>query len=252
MSTVPNDVVSSSTGPSRSGDRHGRNGQLRPNTRRTRLLSVLLMIQLVLLVIGPTTWFFAEHNGQLVWHGWNTTPLQLGLAPITLVVFCMWMYRAYGNLPALGARFKPSPGWVVVSIFIPCVNLVVPFLALAEIARWSNPSLADRGRIGRPLGGLTALGWAWASLVNAFAISQLIYDWRKRAVGVTAIATDELSGPVASFLFAQFLVALFLVVRSLNAQQEELQFSLSIAPPGPLPDVSPQIQQPADPLSPPR
>jgi hypothetical protein len=72
----------------------------------------------------------------------------LGLALIeffiyvaTVVLFCMWLYRAYDNLSFFnpGRPLDASPGWAVGSFFIPFVNLVVPYRAVREVWQKSWP-----------------------------------------------------------------------------------------------------------------
>jgi hypothetical protein len=59
----------------------------------------------------------------------------------TAVFFCIWLYRAYGNLRAFNPWSRPdySPGWAVGSFFIPFVNLVVPYRAVREVWQKSQP-----------------------------------------------------------------------------------------------------------------
>ena len=92
MRAIPIDP-SVSTPPGQTRDGAGQITQFRPNTWRTRLTAILVFTQLLLLVIGEST---VAINGATT--RWDTTFLQLGLAPITLAVFCAWMYRAYSNL----------------------------------------------------------------------------------------------------------------------------------------------------------
>jgi hypothetical protein len=62
------------------------------------------------------------------------TEIELAVAIISIVVFLYWFYRAYRNLPALGATgLKFNPKWVIVYFFIPILALWKPFRALAEI-----------------------------------------------------------------------------------------------------------------------
>jgi hypothetical protein len=58
----------------------------------------------------------------------------------TIVIFLMWLHRAYRNLPALGAP-KPrfSPSGAVWAWFIPILNLWRPYQILREVWQVSNP-----------------------------------------------------------------------------------------------------------------
>jgi hypothetical protein len=59
----------------------------------------------------------------------------------TAVFFCVWLYRAYGNLRAFNSWSRPdySPGWAVGGFFIPFVNLVLPYRAVREVWQKSVP-----------------------------------------------------------------------------------------------------------------
>ncbi len=242
-------------GRARTRDGDGQISQFRPNTWYTRLTAILVFAQLLLLVIGSAT---IRLNGATT--RWDTTFLQLLLAPITLAVFCAWMYRAYSNLIPLGARgLRSSPTKAVVSIFIPCVNLVVPFRALAEIVRSSVPSEAVLLPVSRPSagsiplgsnraarsflpklpldssGGSISLGWAWAAFVNLILFNGTIGEFIKKNIGVPVAAIENLSDQVHFLLWAQFLIALFLMVRGINARQEERHLRLSAEAKSPLP-----------------
>jgi hypothetical protein len=225
MRAIPIDPLSSSSRPGQTLEGDGQISQFRPNTWYTRLTAILVGAQLLLLVIGS----------------------------VTIAVFCTWLYRAYSNLIPLGARdLRSSPTKAVVSIFIPCVNLVVPFRALAEIVRSSAPSEAELHPAGRPSansiprgsnraarpflpklpvdssGGSISLGWAWAAFVNLNLFANTVSEFMKKHIGVPVGAIENLSEQVQFLLWAQFLIALFLMVRAINARQEERHLRLSV------------------------
>ena len=61
-----------------------------------------------------------------------------------VVVFCMWIHRAYSNLPALGnprQGLEYSPRWAVGGFFIPLANLVIPYKVTREIWAKSDPAI---------------------------------------------------------------------------------------------------------------
>ena len=58
----------------------------------------------------------------------------------TVVVFCMWVYRANKNSHGFGARgMKFSPGWAVGWYFIPFLCLWKPFQSMREMWQVSQP-----------------------------------------------------------------------------------------------------------------
>ena len=63
-------------------------------------------------------------------------PLFIG----TAVVFIVWMWRAHKNLYAFpGVTPRMGAGWSIGGWFIPLANLVIPAIAMNEIARGSLP-----------------------------------------------------------------------------------------------------------------
>jgi uncharacterized protein DUF4328 len=69
----------------------------------------------------------------------NRTASYFGLFTFTatLVMFLVWLHRAYSNLPSLGVPHPYfSSGWVIGSWFVPFMNLVRPYRIVKYI--WNN------------------------------------------------------------------------------------------------------------------
>ncbi|HEX8178700.1 MAG TPA: DUF4328 domain-containing protein [Pyrinomonadaceae bacterium] len=162
--------------------------------------------------------------------------VQAGLAVLnflvyvtTIIFFLLWLYRAYSNLPALGARgLDGSPGWAVGSFFIPFLNLVRPFQAVREIWRWSKPGDSAAG-----IGGLSftadtrapLVAWWWGFWI-ASNVASNIY-WRigdnKEAAGATAwfgLITDLLSIVAAALAV--------MLIRAIDRMQIEKSTQLAL------------------------
>ncbi len=78
----------------------------------------------------------------------------------TVTMVCIFMYRANGNVRALGATdLKISPGWSVGWWFIPFANLVKPVQSMSEIYR---ASLKPRGKSWQTLTTPTTVVLWWA------------------------------------------------------------------------------------------
>jgi Domain of unknown function (DUF4328) len=99
------------------------------------------------------------------------TLAQLLVFIATAYFFLAWFYRAYANLPALGARDpEASPGWAVGAWFIPLVNLARPYRRAREIWRGSDPDTDPRDPAAwhrAPVSPLLGCWWA-AFLVSSF------------------------------------------------------------------------------------
>ena len=60
----------------------------------------------------------------------------------TVIFFCVWLYRAHGNLTAFGTPrngLEYSSGLAVGSFFIPFANLIIPYRAVREVWQKSIP-----------------------------------------------------------------------------------------------------------------
>ena len=78
--------------------------------------------------------------------------VQLALFAVTALAFIVWFYRAYVNLPALGAGdLRWGSNWAVGAWFVPFLNFVRPKSLANDIWRASDPALPRR-EIGRPSG----------------------------------------------------------------------------------------------------
>lgn len=57
---------------------------------------------------------------------------------VTVVLYLMWLHRAYRNLQALGQQTDRSPGWAVGWWFIPIASLFMPYLTVKELYEKSD------------------------------------------------------------------------------------------------------------------
>lgn len=134
-----------------------------PNDGRARAVKILLAVGMVFSLLSIvtsliTTWELSTGAAPLIDTGGDADErltltvgelleLALGIPLIlvfvaTIVLFCMWIYRANKNLPALGNprhAVKHPAGWAAGSFFVPFVNLVVPYQATKEIWAKSDP-----------------------------------------------------------------------------------------------------------------
>jgi uncharacterized protein DUF4328 len=133
---------------------------------------------------------------------------------LTAIAFLMWTYRAYKNLPALGAQgLEHTPGWAVGWYFVPIANLVKPYSVTVEIVRHSNPegigsnarriSTANVGRWWAAYLIAGVVGWIAGTMVTNGAASHSM-DSMMNGVG-TAIVGKLIS--IIAAIFAIMLIA---------------------------------------------
>ena len=66
--------------------------------------------------------------------------VQMPIYVFAVVMFLMWLFRVYKNLPALRSdNTEFTPGWAVGWWFIPFANLVKPFQAVRNVWAESDP-----------------------------------------------------------------------------------------------------------------
>jgi uncharacterized protein DUF4328 len=137
-------------------------------------LMILFAIGLLLdLVLGATTFAEcldlqkqangnpAEENVALLFAQGGASLLWMVVLTITIIVFCVWIYRANANARSLGAAdLSITPGWSVGWFFVPFANLFKPFVAVKEI--W-NASKSDPNEV-TAMGGASFIVGAWWSL----------------------------------------------------------------------------------------
>ena len=167
----------------------------------------------------------------------------------TIIVFLMWMYRAYENLPALGVARSSigySSGWAIGSWFVPFVSLVVPYRATKEL--W-NKSVPNTGTMFSALSppAFFPIWWAFWLLSNFASNAYLRLSFNDQLSpevdGVLGVVTAVLS--IVSALFAMKVVA------EIDKQQTESarfigQGSISSEPPLPDMFMNPSVQTPTE------
>lgn len=151
----------------------------------------------------------------------------------TVVVFLMWLYRSYENLRAFGVpphEIKYSSGWAVGSFFVPFVSLVVPYRAVRELWRKSQPpsplSFGDMGP--PPYFPLWWTFWIVSNIANQIYF-RLTFEGQMstEVADIFSIVTDLVEIPAA-------LLAI-MVVREIDRRQTETSKLVNVQFPNPPP-----------------
>ncbi len=161
--------------------------------------------------------------------------LQILILITTIVFFLMWLYRSYENLRAFGNppnTIDYSSGWAVGSFFVPFVNLVVPYRAIKELWRKSEPyNLQSFGAVSPPA--WFPLWWAFWLISNIADNAYFRLTWRGNAsretLGIVGIAADGL-GIIAAILAV-------VVIGEIDQRQQAASKSMALGQPSepPLP-----------------
>lgn len=136
------------------------------------------------------------------------------------IVFIVWFWRAYSNLPALGRERSRRAGWAIGSWFIPIAGLFIPYGIGAEIWTQSRPQpgsvTAPRDPNMEPV-----ISW-WALYVIMSLVNQVglfIGGDEQEPAEMAAFVGVDL---VASIVSIGAAVAAVRFVRSVTARQEDL------------------------------
>ena len=136
----------------------------------------------------------------------------------TVVLFCMWIYRANKNARALGAEgMKTTPGWSAGWFFVPLMNLFKPYQATSEIYRASDPDADRSSWQTSAVSPLLAMWWALWIVSNILDNIGFRLSMRNEATSVIAGAWASFFG---SFLGVPSALLAIWAVRAIHARQE--------------------------------
>lgn len=130
----------------------------------------------------------------------------MGLLLISIVVYLMWVHRAYANLSRLRVDgLNHTPGIAVVSYFIPLVNVVRGCTIMQEIWKGSDPDRIATNRQWQQ--GSAANVVLWWILYLAASVT----DWIGGKMTETASQNQSMDGFAAGEQCLMFSTALFVV-----------------------------------------
>ena len=172
---------------------------------------------------------------------------RMAVTACTILSFCCWAWRCHRNLPSLGARgMDYTPAATVGSFFVPLLNLVRPFYAIAETWKASNPHLADDDRAGwKGLTNPSLLEWWWATWIMTgcgLAINPPLPPLSDNYSALSVVTCAYLVLDVFQILCG---VLAILVVREITARQEErwLYVNLAAAEATPAAETAPENER---------
>lgn len=186
---------------------------------------------------------------------------QAGVAVVHLLVFValavaflLWLYRAADNMTALGnpaSHVDYTPGWAVGSFFIPIANLFMPYSAVREVWRKSDPAFVTDPDVG--LGPARSspllLGW-WLTWIAMNVISRGAQRYAKTAETPEAMMRATWADLASDVIGIVSALLAILVVRGIDRRQEEraryVTYVAHTPPPPSLPGPPPPAPVPRD------
>jgi hypothetical protein len=150
---------------------------------------------------------------------------------VTVIFFCMWIYRAYDSLSLFGVQgLRFTPGWAVGYWFIPFVNLVRPVQVMQEIWRASSPQVPAEDPVAwQGERNSVAIGFYWffylVSSVVAMIAFRMQLDEMARVVpnleNLKKATVGVMVGEVLSIVAAVLLVAIILSIKGRQTRKFE-------------------------------
>ena len=162
---------------------------------------------------------------------------QLVLFIVTAVVFCVWVHQAQVNARALGATgMKVTPGWAVGSFFVPLVNLVMPFFAMVDLWKASEPGPeAVEPGSRAALSASPLLGAWWLTWLLGGGIGSAASMMMKGAADAASMARATNVDILASLVIMACALLAAFVVRDITWRQTQRHEALSISGARPAP-----------------
>ena len=189
-----------------------------PTTPSYTLVDIIAGIIIILLIIETAISFVTPYYDtlQLV-----TIPLSI----FTLILFLIWFYRAYRNLPALGAtELRFTPRWAVIWWFIPIFNFWKPYQVTVEIMKSSDSTVgrtdsATRKLMDRP--NLVLIWWIYSFVAVAISFGALYWLGLGRLSNASIVESSfvDLPSLVVSVSGAIGTGLVILVIREITKRQ---------------------------------
>lgn len=148
----------------------------------------------------------------------------------TVVVFLMWLYRVSNNVASFGETRQTSAGWAVGYFFIPIANLFVPYQAIKEIWKKSDPAAADSLLYSASPPGFFPAWWGFWIASNI--TSNIYFRMTMAGTSPEALAIIGILSEVLSIVAAVFAIQ---VIKDIDRRQEERARNLQQVFPAPPP-----------------
>jgi hypothetical protein len=141
----------------------------------------------------------------------------------TVVVFCLWIYRAYKNLSLLGVSgLRYSAGWAVGSFFVPILNLYRPCQIAQEMWRASDPDTpAEEPRAWRQASGSAVIGFWWGFWLISNVVQNVAFRMNMSGQGGSEARVIGMAGDGLSIVAALFAILMIKKVRDRQVARYE-------------------------------
>ena|SRR5438552_1503302 len=201
-------------------------------------LAILGILASVLMIVSPDS-NFELPSGETMDTAWFLVSIvalfQLGLRILCIIFFLVWLYRAFNNLPVIGARnLQFSPGWAVGWWFIPFANLVQPYKIVKELYRESHVAALRAS----PVPSTENVGLWWGMfLTSGFALR--VSDSMVGSNSTGPSRYFPVAYLVGQMLFAAASVYVILIIKYVSSWQTEafrtrLPLKTHLPPPPPI------------------
>lgn len=139
----------------------------------------------------------------------------LVLIVVTIITFCVWIFRMNKNLEVLGAAdLRFSPGWAVGWFFIPIANLWKPYQAMSDLWRASKAPDSwhdvERGSV---------LPWWWAFWLVSNAVSNGVFRLSLKAETLEQLISLSAISMLSCVLDILATILAYILIRQIYKSQ---------------------------------
>lgn len=140
----------------------------------------------------------------------------------TMICFLVWLYQCRKNLDLLGIRgLRYSPGFGVVTFFIPFANLFLPVIHFQEIWKASGPIDEHNDYDWKTNAGSTAIGIWWILFILCNAAGSFLSEFEFENTDLATIRMGAFSTIIVTIIAMISKAILFMIVGQLRERQEQ-------------------------------
>ncbi len=155
------------------------------------------------------------------------------LVSAAFVLFLVWLFKSHVNLQAYGVwGLRTSPQWAVASFFIPVANLLLPYQALQEVWKGSDPDISERAAPEQwrttPRSNHVLAWWILFLIEGLFLGGLVVFGFMaafSMIMGEAQSATGPISWNTFEEIFDAFEIAMvvswILMINSVTQRQEQ-------------------------------
>ena len=187
----------------------------------TKMLSKISKLSIILLILFTIVFSisivkiypFTDYSIYLFinkWYGIHFFTIFL-----LLIVFTMWLYRAYANLKLMASQTRWDPMWTIIGVWVIVANFFMPYILMKEINTISSNKIKKEPK------NYYVMIW-WLSALIAFIIGFISYDYNIGPITDIDFITGNILYIIQIILIILSNLILINLIISINNNQQEI------------------------------